>query len=47
MVNTVRVNANHGCDFNPVDHMTILRNFTKVENHEFSAFQFSVHLMLE
>ena len=39
MVNTVRVNADHRHDFNPLaDHMTKLRNFTKGENHDFSAF---------
>ena len=30
MVNTVWVNAYHGCDFHPLaDHMTKLKNFTK------------------
>ena len=48
MVNTVRVIADHGRDFNPLaDHMTKLRNFTKGENRDFSAFRFSLHLMLE
>ena len=48
MVNTVRVNADHGRDFNPLaDHMTKLRNFTKGENRDFAAFRFSLHLMLE
>ena len=48
MVNTVWVNADHGRDFNPLaDHMTKLRNLTKGENHDFSAFRFSLHLMLE
>ena len=38
MVNTVRINADHGCEFNPlVDHMK-LRNFTKGVNRDFSAF---------
>ena len=38
MVNTVWVNADHGCDFHPLDdHMTKLRNFTKGENLNFSA----------
>ena len=31
MVKTVRVNADHGRDFNPLaDHMTKFKNFTKV-----------------
>ena len=48
MVNTVRVNADHGCDFNHLaDHTTKLKNFTMGENHDFSAFQFSLHLMLQ
>ena len=48
MLNTVWVNADHGRDFHPLaDHMTKLRNFTKEENHDFSAFQFSFHLMSE
>ena len=47
MVNTVH-NADHGRDFHPLaDHMTKLRNFTKGENSDFSAFRFSLHLMLE
>ena len=29
------------------DYMTKLRNFTKGENRDFSAFNFSLHLMLE
>ena len=42
MVNTVRVNADHGHDFHPlIDHMT------KGENRDFLAFGFSLHLMLE
>ena len=41
-------NADHGCDFSPLtDHMTKLRNFTKRENRDFSAFRFSLPLMLE
>ena len=33
---------------NPLaDHMTKMRHFTKGENHEFSAFRFSHHLILE
>ena len=48
MVNTMRVNADHGRDFNPLaDHMTKLKNFTKGENHDFSAVLFSLYLMLE
>ena len=48
MVNPVLVNANHGRDFNPLaNHMTKLHNFTKGENHDFPAFRFSLHLMLE
>ena len=42
MVSTVRVNAVHGRDFHPLtDHMN------KGENRDFSAFRFSLHLMLE
>ena len=45
MVNTVWINAH---DFHPLaDHMTKLKNFTKEENHDFSAFKFSLQLMLE
>ena len=48
MVNAVWVNADHGRDFHPLaDHMTKLRNFTKEENRDFSAFRFSLQLMLE
>ena len=48
MVNTVWVNADHERDFHPLaDHMTKLRNFTKEENHDFSAFRCSLQLMLE
>ena len=48
MVNTVRVNADHGRDFHPLsDHMTKLRNFTKEEIRDFSAFRFSLQSMLE
>ena len=47
MVKTVWVNADYGRDFNPLtDHMTKLRNFTKEENRYFSAFTFSLQLML-
>ena len=39
MVNTVWVNAGHGRDLHPLaDHKTQLTNFTKEENHDFSAF---------
>ena len=48
MVNTVWVNADHGRDLHPLaDHMTKLRNFTKERNRDFSAFLFSLQLMLE
>ena len=48
MVNIVWVNADHGHDLHLLaDHMTKLHNFTKEENHDFSAFRFSLHLMLE
>ena len=48
MVNTVWVNSNHGRNFHPLaDHMTKLQNFTKEENRDFSAFRFSLPLMLE
>ena len=41
MVNIVRVNANHGRDFHPfADHMTKLRNFTKVDIRKFKHFHF-------
>ena len=41
MVNTVRVYADHRRDF--ADHMINLKHFTK----GFSAFRFSLHLMLK
>ena len=48
MVNTVWVNADHGCDLQPLaDHVTKLQHFTKEENQDFSAFRFSLQLMLE
>ena len=48
MVNIVHVNADYGRDFHPLaDHMTKLRNFSKGENYDFLAFQFSLHLLLE
>ena len=48
MVNSVWVNADHGRDFHPLAvHMTQLRNFAKEENRDFSAFRFSLYLMLE
>ena len=48
MVNTVWVNADHVRDLHLLaDHMTELRNFTKEENHDFSAFRCSLQLMLE
>ena len=37
------VNADHVRDLHPLaDHMTKLRNVTKEENRDFSAFQFSL-----
>ena len=46
MVNTVRVSADHWCDFHPLTgYMTTLRNFTKGTIYEFSTFSFSFHLM--
>ena len=48
MVNTVWVNADHGHDLHLLaDHMTQLKNFTKEVNCDFSAFRFSLQLMLE
>ena len=48
MVSTVWVNDDHGRDFHPLtDHMSKLRNFNKEENRDFSAFRFSLQLMLE
>ena len=48
MVNTVWVSADHGRDFPPLaDYVTKLRNFTKGESRDFSAFRFSLQLMLE
>ena len=42
MANTVWVSADLGRDLHPLaDHMTKLRNFTKEENRDFSAFHFS------
>ena len=47
-INTVWVNADHGCDFHPLSyHMTKLNKFTKEEIFYFSAFHFSLQLMLE
>ena len=47
MINIVWVNADHGRDLHPLaDHMTKLRNFTKEENHDFSAFRLLLQLML-
>ena len=43
----MQVSADHGRDFHPpADHMTKLRNFTKGEIRESSAFPFSLDLML-
>ena len=48
MANTVWVSAGHGHDLHPLaDHMTKLQIFTKKENHDFSAFRFSLQLMFE
>ena len=48
MVNTVWVNTDHGCNFHSLaNHMTKLRNFTRGENRDFSAFRFSLQLILE
>ena len=48
MVNIVQVNADHERDLYPLaDHMIKLRNLTKEENRDFSAFRFSLQLMLE
>ena len=44
MIHTVLVNADHGRDFHQI---TKLRNFTKQEHRDFSAFRFSLHLMLQ
>ena len=47
MVNTVWVNANNGRYLHFLtDQMTKLKNFTKEENHDFSAFQFSLEQTL-
>ena len=48
MVSTVWANADHGRAFHPLaNHKTKSQNFTKEENRAFSAFQFSLQLMLE
>ena len=48
MVNTVWINADHRRDLHPfASHMTKLKNFTKEENRDFSAFRFALQLMLE
>ena len=42
------IQNDHGRDLYPLaDHMTKLGNFTKEENRDFSAFRFSLQLMLE
>ena len=44
--NTVWVNADHGRDLHPLaDHMAKVQNFPKEENHDFSAFRFSLQLI--
>ena len=48
MVSAVLVKADHGRDLHPLaDHMTKLRTFTNSDICEFSAFPFSLHLMLD
>ena len=48
MVNMWGVNADHEHDFHPlVDHMTKLKNFTKAEICELSAFPCSLHLLFD
>ena len=48
MINTSRANADHRRDFHPLaDHMTKLRNFTKGEILEPSAFPFSLQLIVD
>ena len=48
MVNTVWVNADHARDLHPfANYTTKLKNFTKKKNRDFSAFRFSLQLMLE
>ena len=48
MVNAVWVNADHGHDLHCLaDHMTKLKNFTTEENRDFSAFRFTLQLMLQ
>ena len=42
------LNIDHEHNLHPLaDHMTKLHNFTKEENRDFSAFRFSLQLMLE
>ena len=48
MVNTLRFNADHGRHFHPIaDHLTKLRNLTKAEIRNFSAFPFLLQLMFD
>ena len=50
MINTLRVNAKHGCDFRSLaDHMTKFRNLNlhKSEILAFSTFPFSLQLMFD
>ena len=43
MINAVWVNADHGRDLHRLaNHRTKLRNFTKGENRDFSAYRFSL-----
>ena len=45
MEHTLRISGDHRIDF--ADHMTKLRNFTKGEIREFSAFSFSRQLIIK
>ena len=48
MLSTVWFNADHGHDFHPLaNHITKFKKFVKEENLDFSAFQYSLQLMLE
>ena len=47
-MDTLRVNADHLLDLHPLaDRTTKLRNFTKGEIREFSAFPFSLQLIFD
>ena len=48
MVNTIRMYDDHGRDFHPLtDHMTMLRNYSKGEIPDFSAFEILHQLMFD